>query len=101
LTHSIRKGTITPALLYRDTIMPMKTRFSVVVILSLTVTSLVAQESTPASSTKHAITEKDLFGFIWVADPQLSPDGSRVAFTRVNVDEKRTSYETSIWTVDT
>ena len=29
------------------------------------------------------------------------PDGKRVAFTRVNVDEKRTGYETSIWTVAT
>src|SRR5262249_30979919 len=53
---------------------------------------------TPA---KRPITEKDLFNFTWIADPQLSPDGSRVAFTRVVVDEKRTGYETSIWTVAT
>ena len=50
---------------------------------------------------KRSITEKDIFDFLWVANPQLSPDGSRVAFTRVNVDEKRTGYETSIWTVAT
>jgi dipeptidyl aminopeptidase/acylaminoacyl peptidase len=66
------------------------------------VTSLGAQNFTPpASSQTRAITEKDLFDFIWVADPQLSPDGSQVAFTRVNVDEKRTGYETSVWTVAT
>ncbi len=56
---------------------------------------LWAQDAKP----KRAITEKDLFAFVWVANPQLSPDGKRVAFTRVNVDEKRTGYETSIWTV--
>src|SRR5207249_8829796 len=53
----------------------------------------------PSSSGKRPITEKDLFKFTWIANPQLSPDGSRVAFTRVVVDEKRTGYETSIWTV--
>jgi dipeptidyl aminopeptidase/acylaminoacyl peptidase len=51
------------------------------------------------NSPKRSITEKDLFDFLWVANPQVSPDGSRAAFTRVNVDEKRTGYETSIWIV--
>ena len=54
-----------------------------------------------ATADARFITEKDLFDFVWVANPQLSPDGSRVAFTRVNCDEKRTSYETSIWTAAT
>lgn len=77
----------------------MKLRFSAVIITLAIVTSLAAQNSTPAS--KRPITEKDLFDFVWIATPQLSPDGSRVAFTRVVVDEKRTGYETSIWTVAT
>jgi dipeptidyl aminopeptidase/acylaminoacyl peptidase len=55
----------------------------------------------PSSSGKRPITEKDIFKFTWIANPQLSPDGARVAFTRVVVDEKRTGYETSIWTVAT
>src|SRR6202451_3992644 len=81
--------------------MRMKIRFSVVVILTV-VASLMAQNATqPAGSQKRLISEKDLFTFVWIADPQLSPDGSRVAFTRVTVDEKRTGYETSIWTVST
>src|SRR5437899_296221 len=49
----------------------------------------------------RAFIAQDLFDFSWVANPQLSPDGSRVAFIRVRVDEKRTGYETSIWTVVT
>ena len=82
--------------------MRMKFLFAVVIISVAMVASLVAQNSTPpATSQKRALTEKDLFDFIWVANPQLSPDGSRVAFTRVSVDEKRTGYETSIWTVVT
>jgi dipeptidyl aminopeptidase/acylaminoacyl peptidase len=46
---------------------------------------------------RRRITEKDLFDFVWIADPQVAPDGSQVAFTRVVADAKRTGYETSIW----
>jgi dipeptidyl aminopeptidase/acylaminoacyl peptidase len=73
----------------------MKTRLCILLIA--TVSSLAAQAPQPASSHKRLITEKDLFEFVWVANHQLSPDGTKVAFTRVNCDEKRTAYETSIW----
>jgi dipeptidyl aminopeptidase/acylaminoacyl peptidase len=76
----------------------MKLRFSAIIVALAIVTSISAQNSSPA---KRPITEKDLFDFVWIANPQLAPDGSRVAFTRVVVDEKRTGYETSIWTVAT
>jgi dipeptidyl aminopeptidase/acylaminoacyl peptidase len=77
----------------------MKFRLAVAFIsLAAIVIPLGAQNSAPSpASTTRAITAKDLFDFIWVANPQLSPDGARVAFTRVNVDDKRTGYETSIW----
>lgn len=71
----------------------------IVSLLTSLSTSLSGQTSSPPS--KRSITDKDIFDFVWAANPQLSPDGSRVAFTRVNVDEKRTGYETSIWTVST
>lgn len=45
----------------------------------------------------RSITEKDLFRFQWIADPQASPDGSQIAFVRVTVNEKKDRYETSIW----
>src|SRR5438045_6137890 len=50
---------------------------------------------------KRGITEKDLFDFVWIGDPQISPDGSRVAFVRVGVNEKKIGYDTAIWTVST
>src|SRR6476619_3447573 len=53
----------------------------------------------PTFSQKRNITEKDLFNFVWIADPQVSPDGSRVAFLRVTVNDKKDGYNTSIWTV--
>src|SRR5215471_12041371 len=48
---------------------------------------------------KRNITEKDLWDFVWVGDPQPSPDGSRIAFVRVTVNEKKEGYNTSIWSV--
>jgi dipeptidyl aminopeptidase/acylaminoacyl peptidase len=76
----------------------MKTRLF---LLTITIAaSLAAPDAMrSADSQKRAITEKDLFDFVWIANPQLSPDGGRVALTRVTVDAKKTGYETSIWIV--
>src|SRR5438270_5582101 len=54
-----------------------------------------------ALAEKRPITEKDLWDFVWIGDPQVSPDGSRVAFVRVAVNEKKEGYNTSIWLVPT
>src|SRR5437588_9958802 len=55
----------------------------------------------PAFAQKRNITEKDLFNFVWIADPQVAPDGSRVAFVRVTVNARKDGYDTSIWMVST
>ena len=55
----------------------------------------------PVAAQKRLITEKDLFNFVWVGDPQISPDGSRIAFVKVTVNDKKDGYNTSIWSVST
>jgi len=58
----------------------------------------------PASISAQArrpISETDLFRFVWAADPQISPDGSRVAFVRVNINESQDRYETQLFLVPT
>ncbi len=68
---------------------------AVVLIILAIVSSVSAQNSNPMPDlAKRAITEKDLFNFVWIADPQISPDGLRAVFTRVVTDEKHTGYET-------
>ena len=62
---------------------------------------LAALAARPSAADKRPITEKDLFKFVWVADPQITPDGSLVAFVRVTVDEKKDQYETSLWLAKT
>jgi len=54
-----------------------------------------------AQSQKRSITEKDIFQFNWIGDPQISPDGERVAFVKVTVNDKKDGYDTSIWSVAT
>ena len=53
------------------------------------------------SQTKRGITETDLFKFNWIADPQISPDGARVVFTKVWVNQKADRYDTALWIVPT
>ncbi|HKD45926.1 MAG TPA: S9 family peptidase [Candidatus Angelobacter sp.] len=50
---------------------------------------------------KRSITEKDIFQFNWIGDPQISPDGTRVVFVKVSVNDKKDGYDTSIWTTST
>src|SRR3984893_6515712 len=52
-----------------------------------------------SAQARRPITETDLFKFVWAADPQISPNGSQVAFVRVTVNEDKDRYETQIFVV--
>src|SRR5579871_1318296 len=67
----------------------------------LLVLSLCLCASLLVFAQKRSITEKDLFQFNWIGDPQVSPDGSRTVFVKVTVNEKKDGYDTSIWSVST
>ncbi len=60
---------------------------------------LVLISLTAFAADRRAITEKDIFQFQWVGDPQISADQARVVFVKVVVNAKRDGYETSLWTV--
>src|SRR5438552_105188 len=69
--------------------------------LALVLVAIALVVSAPRAANKRPITDTDLFKFIWIADPQISPDGTTVAFVRVVVNEKENRYETSIFMVPT
>jgi dipeptidyl aminopeptidase/acylaminoacyl peptidase len=48
---------------------------------------------------RRDISETDLLSFTWVADAQISPDGSTIAFVKVVVNERENRYETAIYAV--
>src|SRR6478672_13616874 len=75
--------------------MPRTTRLLAIALCCAAAIAALAQAQ------KRSITEKDIFQFNWIGDPQISPDGSRVAFVKVTVNEKKDGYDTSIWTVST
>src|SRR5215213_6902602 len=68
-------------------------------LLAILLAVHLAQASFAQQPAKRLITETDLFRFVWVADPRPSPDGTRIAFTRVTVNEKGDGYETALWIV--
>jgi dipeptidyl aminopeptidase/acylaminoacyl peptidase len=59
--------------------------------------ALLAWAPALPAAERRPITETDLFRFVWVADPQISPDGRRVAFVRVAVNKKKDGYDTAVW----
>src|SRR5579864_940757 len=56
------------------------------------VVSLAAEERRP-------IAETDLYSFQWIGSPRISPDGSRIVYTRVTVSQKHDGYETALWII--
>src|SRR2546425_2586866 len=63
--------------------------------------TLGSVETPSPTATKRPMREDDLLELVWIADPQMSPDGRSVAFTRVDVDRKEDAYRTSLWLVAT
>jgi dipeptidyl aminopeptidase/acylaminoacyl peptidase len=70
-------------------------RFALV-LLALLVSALPL---TADPGTRRPLTETDMFQFVWIADPQISPDGRQVVYTQVTVDAKKTGYDTALWIV--
>ncbi|HVT11424.1 MAG TPA: S9 family peptidase [Fimbriimonadaceae bacterium] len=48
---------------------------------------------------KRPIKAEDLLRFVFVGDPQISPDGSRILFSRKHINDKN-KYITNLYTVD-
>jgi dipeptidyl aminopeptidase/acylaminoacyl peptidase len=67
--------------------------------LRLIVCVALLASAVPGAQSRRLITEQDLLKFTWVADPQVSPDGTTVAFVRVTVNEKENRYDTSLFLV--
>src|SRR5579883_278330 len=61
--------------------------------------SLAISFLAPAAHAKRLITETDLYNFHWIANAQISPDGTRVIYALVNVTPKHDNYETSLWMI--
>ena len=52
-----------------------------------------------AEQTRRKLTPEDLYKFINVSDPQISPDGEVIAFVRTHIDQESKEPRSSIWVV--
>jgi dipeptidyl aminopeptidase/acylaminoacyl peptidase len=66
-----------------------------------TIVILICLCSLAGAQAKRNITETDIYAFHWIANAQISPDGSQVIYTEVKVTPKHDTYETSMWIVST
>jgi dipeptidyl aminopeptidase/acylaminoacyl peptidase len=57
--------------------------------------ALLCALALPAAA-KRPITAADIHQFRWVADPQISPEGTQVAYTLVTVNAKKDGYDTAL-----
>src|SRR6266540_1182801 len=69
-------------------------RRTLIVVLAVAVVSTGSR-----AQSKRFITEQDLFKFTWIADPQISPDGSTIVYVNVTVNEKKDGYESALFAV--
>ena len=53
------------------------------------------------SGSRRPIVPEDLIRLTGVMDPQISPDGRRVAFSVATVSTERDEYPVNVWIVDT
>ncbi|HWC29895.1 MAG TPA: S9 family peptidase, partial [Dehalococcoidia bacterium] len=53
-----------------------------------------------AAEAKPAFGPMDLFGLEWASDPEISPDGTRVAYVRRSFDLKSDTRRGAIWLID-
>jgi len=54
----------------------------------------------PTSTTKRRLTSRDLLRFQMVDDPQVSPDGTRVAWVRTWMDADENRYRSHVYVTD-
>jgi dipeptidyl aminopeptidase/acylaminoacyl peptidase len=57
--------------------------------------------SAMAIGNRRRMTPEDITRIVWVSDPQISPDGRRVAFVATTLSEEKDQYLSRIWMVDT
>ncbi len=62
--------------------------------------ALTALPAFPAASAKPVFSPMDVFALEWASDPEISPDGARVAYVRRSFDVKTDTRRGAIWLVD-
>jgi Tol biopolymer transport system component len=63
--------------------------------------SIGSHKEVGADGRKAETYSEDLYKLVFVSDPQISPDGKKIAFVRSHIDEKSKEYRSNIYVVPT
>ncbi|WP_086616718.1 S9 family peptidase [Erythrobacter tepidarius] len=66
-----------------------------------TLAQTAASPAPPAAGPETRFTARDLFDLSMASDPQISPDGARIAYVRMSNDIMTDRARSAIWLVDT
>jgi len=58
---------------------------------------LTVEAPAVSDAARRSMTPQDITRIVWVSDPQISPDGSRVAFVATTLSEEKDEYLSQIW----
>ncbi|MEM9303156.1 MAG: S9 family peptidase [Pseudomonadota bacterium] len=64
------------------------------------IAAIVFLATTAVAEEFHTFSAEDVFSLEWAADPQVSPDGSHVAYVRTGYDKRADRTRGEIWLLD-
>jgi dipeptidyl aminopeptidase/acylaminoacyl peptidase len=82
----------------------MRTNSAARAVRALTIPLLLAACAPHAPAAPQAATglaAESLWKWRFVGDPRISPDGSKIAYVHISVDEEKDNYRSAIWLADT
>lgn len=68
---------------------------------TLVLSALFAASALPAQAAKRPVAAEDLYKLVFVGNPQISPDGSRVVFEARRMNGPKDRYDTDLYIVRT
>jgi dipeptidyl aminopeptidase/acylaminoacyl peptidase len=77
----------------------IKSKFLLSFLLLFSIKTFVPAIGTPEENQRRCMVPEEYYNFVFVGDPQISPDSKRIAFVVSKVSEDRRSRESSIWMV--
>ena len=70
-----------------------------ILLLPFSICAAVMDE--PAKKDNNSFQPLDLFDLQWITEPQISPDGDRIVYTRRGFDVMKDQGRSSLWIIDT
>ena len=69
-------------------------------LLGVLAVGAIAPLAAQSDSSVHRLMPRDVFDLEWAADPQISPDGRRIAFERSGFDIMKDGARSRLWIID-